>query len=171
MTYNIHPILVHFPIALLFLYSIIKILPLKKWFPKVSWKHVELVLLVPGFVGALLANATGEVAEHLVRPDQKLVETHAFMALSATWMYGLLLAGEVLSWINANLLPKLKSPVIIKFFTFFTNILTHRFISGLLAILGLIAISLTGLLGGVMVYGVSADPIAAVVMKLLGISI
>ena len=108
MTYNIHPILVHFPIALLFLYSIIKILPLKKWFPKVSWKHIELVLLVSGFVGALLANATGEVAENLVRPDHKLVETHAFMALTATWMYGLLLAGELLSWIHANLLPKLK---------------------------------------------------------------
>jgi hypothetical protein len=35
---------------------------------------------------------------------------------------------------------------------------------------GLLAISLTGLLGGVLVYGTSADPIAGLVLKLLGIN-
>lgn len=171
MTYNIHPILVHFPIALLFLYSIVKLLPLKKWFPNVSWKHVELALLIPGLLGAFASNVTGEVAEHLTRPNHKLVETHAFMALTATWMYGLLLAGELLSWINKNIISRLKSAPILSFFTFIRNILVHPFISGLLALLGLIAILLTGLLGGVMVYGVSADPIAGIVLQILGISI
>ncbi len=171
MTYNIHPILVHFPVALLFLYSIVKLLPFKRWFPNVSWKHVELALLIPGLLGAFAANITGEVAEHIARPNHKLVETHAFMALTATWMYGLLLAGELLYWINTNLVSKLRSAPILSFFVFIRNILVHPFVSGLLALLGLIAISLTGLLGGVMVYGVSADPLAGIVLQILGISI
>ncbi len=171
MTYNIHPILVHFPVALLFLYSVVKLLPFKKWFPNVSWKHVELALLIPGLLGAFASNLTGEVAEHIARPNHKLLETHAFMAMTATWMYGLLLAGELLSWINVNIVSKLKSAPILSFFEVIRNILVNRFVSGLLALLGLIAISLTGLLGGVMVYGVSADPIAGIVLRLLGISI
>lgn len=171
MTYNLHPIVVHFPVALLFLYSVIKLLPFKKWFPRVSWRHVELALLIPGLLGAFLANVTGEVAEHLAQPNQKLVETHSFMALAATWMYGLLLAGEVLSWINANLISRLKSPLVISFFTFLRNILTHPIMSKLLVFIGFITISLTGLLGGIMVYGVSADPIAGIVLRILGISL
>ncbi len=171
MTYNIHPILVHFPVALLFIYSIIKLLPFKKWFPKVSWKHIELALLIPGLIGAFASNMTGEVAENIARPNHKLLETHAFMAMTATWMYGLLLAGELLPWINTNLIPKLKSAPILSLFTFIRNILVHPFITGLLALLGLIAISLTGLLGGVMVYGITADPIAGIVLKILGITI
>ncbi|MCR4311379.1 MAG: hypothetical protein NUV54_02320 [Candidatus Taylorbacteria bacterium] len=51
MTYNLHPIVVRFPIALLVLYSIIKVLPLFKWFPSVSWKHIELALPVFGVLG------------------------------------------------------------------------------------------------------------------------
>ncbi len=171
MAYNIHPILVHFPIALLFLYSAVKLLPLKKWFPKVSWKHIELALLVPGVLGAFMANVTGEAAEHLIRPNHKLVETHAFMALTATWTYGLLLAGELLYWININLVSKLKSSFVLSIFNKLRNILINPTISKLLALLGLVAISLTGLLGGIMVYGVSADPLAKFVLNILDISL
>ena len=55
MTYNIHPLFVHFPIAFLFIYSLIKIVPVKKWLPKVSWKDIERVLLVVGVLGAFAA--------------------------------------------------------------------------------------------------------------------
>ena len=127
--------------------------------------------MIPGLLGAFASNVTGEVAENIARPNHKLVETHAFMALTATWMYGLLLAGELLSWINTNIISKLKSAPILSFFTFIRSVLVHPFISGLLALLGLIAVLLTGLLGGVMVYGVSADPIAGIVLRLLGISL
>ena len=57
------------------------------------------------------------------------------------------------------------------FLIFIQNILLNRFVSIALAILGLIAISVTGLLGGVIVYGVSADPVASFVIRILGISL
>src|SRR5574343_1787155 len=97
MTYNIHPIFVHVPIAFLVIYSIIKVLPLQRWFPSVAWKHIERALLFFGVLGAFVALSTGEVAEHLSRPNRDLVETHSLFAATATWMYVLLLIGEALS--------------------------------------------------------------------------
>ena len=170
MTYNIHPIIVHFPIALLFLYSIVKILPLQKWLPQVNWKPTERVLLVFGVLGAFAANATGEIAEHLVRPDHKLVETHAFFAGASTWIYGLLLLGEVLTILIPFLASKTNLPKTMEYLGFIEKVLTQKLLSKLLAFFGLIAITITGMLGGVMVYGLSADPAAKVVLQILGIS-
>ncbi len=169
MIYNIHPIVVHFPIALLFVYSLIKILPCQKWFPAVSWKHIERTLLVIGVLGAFVASSTGEIAEHLVRPDGQLVEMHAFFASLATWLYGLIVLGEILYFITPFIASKLSSAPLNTLLAYIQNILQNRIVSSILAGLGLIAISVTGLLGGVMVYGVSADPITGVVLRVLGI--
>lgn len=170
MTYNIHPIIVHFPIALLFLYSVIKIIPFHKWFPNVSWKQIERALLLVGVLGAFAANSTGELAEHLVRPDRQLVEMHSLFAALSTWFYGLLLAGEMLYFITPFIASKLSIEPLNKLLSFVQKILLDDMVSAILAVLGIIAISVTGLLGGVMVYGVSADPIAGVVLSILGIN-
>lgn len=171
MNYNIHPLLVHFPIAFLVIYSVIKILPLKKWFPSVSWNHIERVLLVVGVCGAMAASSTGEVAEHLVRPNRQLVEMHSTFAALSTWMYGILLAGEALLVLNAGILQKLSSPVVMKVSLWLQSVICSRVVGITLALVGLVAISVTGLLGGVMVYGTTADPVAGWVVQLLGISL
>ncbi len=162
MTYNIHPIFVHFPIALLMIYSILKLIPFYKWFPNIAWKHIERAFLVFGVLGGFAALSTGETAEHLVRPDRNLVEMHSTFAAASIWMYGALLLGEIIVLISGKyILPKI--------FISVGKILTNRWVSGVLAFLALISISLTGLLGGVMVYGTSADPMAATVLKMLGL--
>ncbi len=170
MLYNIHPIFVHFPIALLLVYSFVKIIPFQKWFPSVAWKHIERALLLFGVLGAFAALSTGEIAEHLSRPNRDLVEAHSLFATTATWLYGALLAGEILAVAMPWIVQKLKSPKILKALVFIKDLLTHPILSTTLAVLGLITISLAGLLGGVMVYGTSADPVAGTVLKLLGIS-
>ena len=164
MTYNIHPIFVHFPIALLFIYSLIKIFPFKKWFPNVSWKHIEILLLVVGVLGAFAADYTGSIAKHLLTPppNRQLVQMHALFAEISSVIYGALFT----PWINT----KLKLVQINSFLLFIQNILISPLVSTVLAILGLVAISITGLLGGAIVYGISADPFAAIVLHLLGIS-
>ncbi len=169
MQYNLHPLLVHFPIALLLVYSVIKILPFKKWLPNVSWKHIERALLVFGMLGAGAALLTGDIAEEIARPNHDLVETHSLFAATATWLYGLLLAGELITFINPWIATKVTSQKILKMFSFVGELLTHPILSTTLAVLGLIMISLTGLLGGVMVYGTSADPVAPFVLKILGL--
>lgn len=172
MTYNIHPILVHFPIALLLLYSVIKILPLQKWLPKVDWKDIERVLLVVGVLGAFVSLATGETAEHLVRSNRQLVEMHAAFASLATWLYSALLLGEVSVILNMRLgMSSQKWGSLLRITHFLEKILCNKVFSSIIAFVALIAITLTGLLGGVMVYGVSADPVAPAVLSLLGITI
>jgi uncharacterized membrane protein len=171
MIYNIHPLFVHFPIALLIVYSAIAILPLRKWIPSFAWRQIQQVVLLLGVLGAMLANSTGEIAEELVRPDNALVEMHSLFAGASTWIYGILLVGEVLFYLNTFLQKRgLLSPLV-PFLMWVEKLITHRGVNVLLAVLGLVAISVTGLLGGVMVYGVSADPVAPFVMKLLGLSI
>lgn len=171
MTYNIHPILVHFPIALLVLYSFIKIVPFKRWFPNISWKHIEIALLLVGVLGAFVALSTGELAEHLSRPNRELVNMHAGFASASTWFYGLILIGEILTFVTPIIVSKFNVPLVTKLFTYIQQILTNNIISNLLAFLGLIAITVTGLLGGVMVYGLTADPIARIVLQILGINL
>lgn len=174
--YNLHPLFVHFPIALLFLYSILKVLPTKRLFPLVSWRQIERALLVFGVLGAFAALSSGETAEHLTRPDRQLVEAHAFFAAMATWLYGALLAGELLAIINPLIKNNLKirqkkEPMVLGLLVSFEKLLGNQILSVCLAIVALVAIALTGLLGGVMVYGVSADPVAPMVLKLLGITL
>lgn len=171
MTYNIHPIIVHFPIAFLFLYSIIKIIPFSKWFPNVAWKQIERFLLLFGVLSAFVASSTGELADELTRPDNRIVEMHEFFAGATTWFYGLLLIGEALAVLNPYIVSKLNIPILDRLFIFVQNLLTNNFTAKILALLGLIAISITGLLGGVMVYGTTADPLAPFILRILGINI
>jgi uncharacterized membrane protein len=172
MTYDIHPIFVHFPIALLMIYSIIKVLPLKTWFPSVAWRDIETSLLVLGTLGAFAALATGENAEHITRPNRQLVEAHSTFAAISTWLYVALIAGEIVEFVTGNRSPfKRIQPGIHKAFFFARGILMNGTFSKIIAVLGLVAISLTGLLGGVMVYGTTADPLAKIVLSLLGISL
>lgn len=172
MVYNIHPIFVHFPIALLFIYSIIKISPLSKWFPKAAWKDVERTLLVFGVAGAFVALSTGEIAEHLVRPNLKLIEAHATFASISTYLYIVLLLGECGSFLTEkqNMLAKLNTKILAIIF-FVKKYLADSFISKSIAFIALITLALGGLLGGVIVYGVTADPLASFVLRLLGISL
>lgn len=170
MTYNIHPIIVHFPVALLFSYSVLRILPLRRWFPRVAWMHVETIFLVLGFAGALAANVSGEVAEHLARPNHRLVETHAAFAMASTWIYGILLAG-VLARIMLPVVTQMQRipSLVVSLVRLVDRLVNMKAIAILLVIAGLISISITGLLGGAMVYGVTADPLAPAVLKLLNI--
>ncbi len=171
MMYNIHPLLVHFPIAFLFLYSIIKIMPFQKWFPSVSWKQIERTLLLVGVLGAFASSSTGEIAEELTNPNSQLVDMHAFFASLSTWLYGLILAGEVLYFLTPFLASKLPIAPLIALFSFVQKILQNPILSKVLALLGLIAISITGMLGGVMVYGLTADPLAEILLRVLNINI
>lgn len=176
MSYNIHPIFVHFPIALLIVYSVIKILPFKKWFPSVAWRDIERTLLFVGVFGAFAALTTGETAEHLVRPNRQLVEAHSTFADISTWLYGALLLGEFSAFINARIgTPSFafitKYPAITKLFAVLERVFCNRTFAAVLAVVALVAISMTGLLGGVLAYGLTADPFAATVVGWLGITL
>lgn len=170
MTYNIHPLFVHFPIALLCLYSVIKILPLYRLAPRIAWRDVERILLLVGVIGAVLASMTGEIAEHLVRANHDLVELHALFAGISTWLYGALLLGEILRIANVKLVIRYPQLWLLRFSIWLERLLTHRAFSIVLALLALVAVIVTGILGGALVYGKTADPIAPFIIGLFGVT-
>ena len=172
MAYNLHPIFVHFPVALLFLYSLVKIVPIKKWLPSVSWGSIERFLLFFGVLGAFAALSTGELAEEFVKANHKLVETHAFFGTFSTWVYGALLIGELAAYVNKMYAARLQSMERIGAFSrFLERILCNRSFAIFLSFVGLVAISITGMLGGVIAYGLTADPFAPFLLKILGIEL
>ena len=169
MQYNLHPIFVHFPIALLVLYSVIKILPLKKWIPSINWKDIERILLLCGVLGAFAALLTGDQARAVFQPDAATVHMHENFADLSVWLYCSLLLGEFLEIVNPKILPKISNKTIKNILDYVRQLLTNNVLSTIIAVLALLSVTVTGLLGGVMVYGTSADPAAAFVVKMLGL--
>ena len=174
MQYNIHPLLIHFPIAFLLLYSILKILPLNIWLPSIAWKDIKRILLIFGVIGAFLASSTGEMAEHLAKPElRNLIEIHSSFAGISTLIFTVLLLGELLSIINPYLIKKYSSndrfKKLIKISKFLEKIFTNKTLTFILAIIGIISITITGILGGAIVYGNTADPLAMPLLKIFGI--
>jgi uncharacterized membrane protein len=168
MTYNLHPIFVHFPIAFFLLYSLLRLIPWPKKLLIVDWQIPRIFILVVGLLGAGLANATGDIAKHLSRPNNQLVEMHETFAGISVNIYVILLIAELIvfikpEWLEINYLKTIK-PLFI-----FLKKITGKWLFYLLAVIGALAIAITGLLGGVMVYGVKADPLAAPILKLLGL--
>ncbi len=173
MQYNIHPIFVHFPIALLSIYSIVVLIPFKKWLPRIAWHDITCTLLFFGVIGAFFALSTGEVAEHLTTQTNQLVETHALFATAATWIYGVLLIGALL---NMGMVRDFleKNRFLIRYqkhVSIIRNFLSNRYFVVVLSISGFVAITIAGVLGGVMVYGTTADPFASIVLRLLQIQL
>ncbi|HPW05986.1 MAG TPA: hypothetical protein PLA05_03460 [bacterium] len=172
MNYNLHPIFVHFPIALFLLYSFLRIFPWPKRFPNVDWRLPRVVILVTGLLGAWLSSVTGEIANHIVRPSRSLLEMHEGFAGASVSVYVVLLIAELFiffqpTWLDNKYLSFLKSlnPV----FLFLKKLFSQNWIMWLLSGAGALLIAITGLLGGVMVYGTTADPLAAPILNLLGL--
>jgi uncharacterized membrane protein len=168
MTYDLHPIFVHFPIAFFLLYSLLRLIPWPKKLLTVEWQIPRIVILTAGLLGAGLANATGDVAKHLNRPNNQLVEMHETFAGFSVTIYVILLIAELIVFIKPEWLEISYIKTIKPLFVFLKKI-TGNWLFYLLSIVGALAITMTGLLGGVMVYGVKADPLAAPILKLLGL--
>ena len=90
----LHPILVHFPIALLIVGAIAQIIALWK---KEFFDQAALYLLGSGFLTGLFSYWTGDDAEHFAfdhwgRGVESLVHTHENYALVTLFLFGIALA-------------------------------------------------------------------------------
>lgn len=144
---NIHPAFVHFPIALLTLYTIVEILPLARWMPRVEWAPIRAFLLYVGTAGALVTAFTGDMATDVVgeTPAVTAHETAAYILI------GIFLVSCVLSYLWRGEKP---------FRTWTMKIL---------ALAGLIMLFVVGALGANIVYGHNVDPIVSFVTGILGL--
>lgn len=146
---NIHPIIVHFPIALLTLYAVFELIRFKKVTSQPYWFQIKAILAVLGTLGAYVAAASG--------PDgggSALKEMHEQFASLTVLIFTIIALAYLLEWF---------------FPSKYSNFVHRPYIIIPLAILGLVAVTVTGGLGGALVYGTQFDPFMAPIFKLLGV--
>jgi len=161
---NVHPLVVHFPIALLTLYALIECCRFKVLL-KQSWLlPLKTVLLVIGTLGAFASLQSGEMIEDSFESVfGDLMEVHASFAAASTWVFAALALVYLIAWIVQEkiFVPKKSSSLqtpwsIVKAISSFV---LKPFIIIPLAVIGLVLLTITGALGGAMVHGTDVDPL------------
>lgn len=166
---NIHPIFVHFPIALLTIYAVLEICSTKVLREKVWFLYTKFTFLLFGVMGAFVSLQTGEMAEHLIG-ESSLVGKHAFFASTSTYVFGILGIIYLVSIVNKSGFV-FKNKILFNVWSALntiTNFLNKKFIILFAAIFGLICITITGALGGAIVYGPNIDPVVRFFYNLVG---
>lgn len=167
--FDAHPIIVHFPIALLVMYALFELCSpwLKQW--ESSFAVTKYTFLFLGTIASWVALATGDIAEEQFQ-ESRLVEIHSVFATSTSIVFSLM-AGVVLwkiiiqPYLSRQKITQLQS--IQNFLGQLTDWLDLRSMRIILSLLGLLLISMTGALGGAIVYGPDIDPFVSMVYKLI----
>jgi uncharacterized membrane protein len=162
---NFHPLLVHFPVALLTIYALLELAGLSRLGKLSYWFYLKAMFLIIGSLASIPAAIAGLAIKPLFggAPEVvNLVNTHENFAIATIVVFCVLAFSYVLTWIRRDApsvrlgaLEQLvqltqKPPVIVS-----------------LAIVGLILVTITGALGGSISYGPNVDPVVSLIYKLL----
>lgn len=188
---NIHPIFVHFPIALLTLYAVLEIaIPLKikffklcKWdMPGASplfarlyqllitpaWNPIKAFLVIVGTVLALPTLQTGEWAEetYISRGVTEVSQIGRLIETHSTFADFTVIIFSILAvGYLAQILWNTYNSKLQKyaFIQAIANIILHPKVAPMLAFLGVISVTITGALGGAISHGVNTDPVVKMI--------
>jgi uncharacterized membrane protein len=145
---NSHPIVVHFPIALLTLYSLFELISIRKLQEKHYWFYMKALLVITGFLGAIAALFTGLLSAGQRIGVDALLALHLRFGIAALVIFGFIALLYILAWFGGA-----------KVFLITSKFLFNRGVMIPLALAGLLAVVITGGIGGAMVYGVGFNPL------------
>lgn len=166
---NIHPLIVHFPIALLTTYAVFECLRLNFITRQTYWKYVKATLAILGTAGGYAALLTGDIAKELNNDPslRQLIHTHEFFAKLSVLIFSVVAAGYAVAWIK-----ELPVAAWLKKFgplwalaLWLQRLITETPLTILLAIAGLAALMITGALGATIVYGPDQDIFTSVIYR------
>lgn len=150
----LHPIIVHFPIALLTLYGVLELIRFQKFLDKPYWFYVKATLITFGALGALAGVITGGITSGWYIGGPKIFVMHQIFGLITLILSAVIALGYQFHWHKMNR---------------FSEFVMRPKILVVLAILLLFSTTTVGGIGGAMVRGTDFDPLMAPIFKLLGI--
>jgi hypothetical protein len=166
---NLHPALVHFPIALLTIYALIELARLNRMQNHPHTFTLKAFLCIIGTLSLTATYFTGEDIKEAfaVGNPTLLVERHATFALASHVIFTVLAVGYLGQTIYKT------NPKRLFWKTFIggsihrlTETVTGKYIAPSFAFLGLIALTITGALGGAIVHGPEIDPAVQLIYRL-----
>ncbi|MEK7649833.1 MAG: DUF2231 domain-containing protein [Patescibacteria group bacterium] len=174
---NVHPIFVHFPVALLTLYTLMEFVGLKRLTQHPAWFYVKAFLLIVGTASSFVARETGEMIEDQFRggPQTKLLEMHALWADITVIFFSVLSILYLAAFIRRDLMQTsiigrvVALPVISSLFNLVARIydlFANSALMMIFALLGLVTITIVGGLGGALTYGPNVDPVVKFIYDL-----
>lgn len=166
---DFHPLIVHFPIALLVVYSLLELVRMRRLEEQEWWLMVKTVFLVIGTLGAGMALMTGDVAAELNGREGPLLQLHEWFAQASSFVFGILTVHYLIaSARRLSIHEKFRKEAYPLFARVYAvnEQLFRPWLTVLLAVAGLIGMSIVGALGGALVYGPNADPIVSFVYNL-----
>ena len=169
---DLHPIIVHFPIAILTLWSLIEIVRPSRLLPQVSWASISAFLLVTGFLTALAALFTGDIAAGGI--PSALTGMHEQFAQLSVILYGLFVLDFVFPFVLRMLVQIFSTSFyggVVRIVRMYERLFQMRMVRLMLASIALASLVVTGMLGGVMVYGPDIDPLAPFILSVLGLAV
>ncbi|MFZ2832246.1 MAG: DUF2231 domain-containing protein [Minisyncoccia bacterium] len=175
---NIHPLLVHFPIAFLTLYAICELIRFNQITKQNYWFYFKAMLVIAGTITAQIAAGTGGMIEEMFAEGPKadaiknaIVPAHEMTAEAGSGIFLILALTYLVLWVNRDAseefltrnprfakLMRLASPL--------ANWISQTKAILILSILGLVSLTLAGGLGGAMVHGTDADPLISFIYRL-----
>lgn len=163
---NIHPAFVHFPIALLIVYAVLECIRPSYVMKHRSWHDIKAAFVILGTLSAFAALSTGEMAEENLQGSQhQLVELHSFFATASTWIFAILAVAYLIALVTEHV-SALSSHSWWKTISGIGAFIEKPFIAISLALLGIVSLTITGALGGALVYGPDVDPIVSFIYHL-----
>ncbi|TBW28899.1 DUF2231 domain-containing protein [Gramella sp. KN1008] len=131
-----HPLSVHFPIVLLLLAFLFKLIAL--WSARITWEQGGRFLLILGVIGVWIAVYTGDLADGIVSRnlcDPTILKDHENLALATAWIF--------------------TAALLLELIITYVDLFKTRVISIILVIIlgaGSVVLSYTGHLGAQLVY-------------------
>ena len=156
---NLHPVFVHFPIALLTIYAIFECLRFKKLMQWEPWFYIKGSLVILGFLSAIATYVSGDAIEHefaVTASLSRLIDVHSSFAMATVIVFGLIAAAYAVVWTKWKPLEALAKRLL------------SAYLAIPLALIGLVLVTVTGALGGAIAFGPDVDPLVMFVSRAFG---